>query len=479
MLRAFLLSPVLVFVFCWPALAPTDPDYWWHVRTGQLIAQTGSIPRVDVFSFTAAGQPWIAHEWLTELGFALVQSRFGYVGNVLGMGLLGGLAALALFATCRRWGVGELPAVVLVLWAFGMSLGSFGVRPQGMTRVLLTLSVLVLTIYRQHRDRRLLLVFPPLLALWSNLHGGFVIGLGLLGLSVLGEAVESVHTRSPKYVWPIALATALSAAATLLNPNGVSGLLYPLAYAQQGFGGQQLIAEWQPPDLRQPGFAPFGLSLLVAFALGWAGRPLGATEVLWALSFGLLGMQSVRNIQLYATVATPLIGARLRMEVPAFGRSIAQWQRPRRMAVLWSIVVVASAGVWALQFTRASDWAVQLGKEPSAAAFPVGGTAYIQDHGLRGNLFNQYEWGGYLIYAAYPDQHVFIDGRPDMYGQRLLDEYVTVERLRPNWRQILDTYDVRLMLIDKDGPLASELARDPQWRQLYVGPVERVFERGQ
>ncbi len=127
MLRAFLLTPVLALVFSWPALAPTDPDYWWHTRTGQLIAETGAIPHLDTFSFTAAGQPWIAHEWLTELAYYALQSHIGYVGNVVLMGLLGSLAALALFATCRRWGVGELPAMLLVLWAFGMSLGSLGV----------------------------------------------------------------------------------------------------------------------------------------------------------------------------------------------------------------------------------------------------------------------------------------------------------------------------------------------------------------
>src|SRR5258708_2794352 len=124
MLRAFLLTPVLAFVWSWPALAPTDPDYWWHTRTGQLIAQTGAIPHVDVYSFTAAGQPWIAHEWLTELIFYVVQAHVGCVGNVVLMGLVGSLTALALFATCRRGGVGELLATLLVLWAFGMSLGS-------------------------------------------------------------------------------------------------------------------------------------------------------------------------------------------------------------------------------------------------------------------------------------------------------------------------------------------------------------------
>jgi hypothetical protein len=115
--------------------------------------------------------------------------------------------------------------------------------------------------------------------------------------------------------------------------------------------------------------------------------------------------------------------------------------------------------------------------EPSTAQVPVDGAAYLRDHTLPGNLFNQFEWGGYLIYANYPEQRVFIDGRPDMYGPRIFNDYVTVAELLPGWRDILNRYDVGVILVDRDGPLAAELSRDPQWNQLFVGPVERVFAR--
>jgi hypothetical protein len=407
----------------------------------------------------------------------VVQHQWGYVGNVVLIGFLGSGAVLLLYATCRRWGVGELASVVLVLWAFGMSLGSFGVRPQTITRVLLALSVLVLTTYRQSRDWRVLVVFPPLFALWSNLHGGFAIGLGLLGLTLLGEGIEAARKRSWLCVRPIALTTVASVAATLINPNGLEGVLYPLAYIPQVTGGQQLISEWQPPDVRQPVFAPFALSVVLALALGLFRPPLRAVERLWGLAFAVLALQSVRNIQLYATVVMPLLGARLAYEMPAFRRTIAEWRRPRRMAVLWTIVALACAGVWFARFSEATDWHLQLGKQPSSAGYPVGGAAYLRDHDLKSNLFNQFEWGGYLIYANWPQQRVFIDGRPDMYGPDLFSQYVTVAELRPHWREILDSHDVRLALIDRDGPLAAELARDPEWRELYVGPVERLLER--
>jgi hypothetical protein len=472
-----LLAPVLVFVGSWPALVPTDPDYWWHVRTGQLIVESGAIPHADVFSSTALGQPWITHEWLTELVFYVLQAHFGYVANVLLIGALGSLAALALYATCRRWGAGELLAVVLVLWAFGMSIGSFGVRPQALTRVLLTLTGFLLIVYRQDRDRRVLWLLPPIFGLWANLHGGFAVGLALLGLTVVGETIGAVRSGTLAAALPLALASAVCVAATLLTPNGLAGLLYPLSYAQPDFGGQHLVTEWQPPDLRQLSFAPFGLSLLLALALGISRRPLTLTDTLVALGFSLLGLQAVRNIQLYATIATPLIGARLASTVPRLTRSVSAWRRPDRFAALWSLVAMLCAAVWIGRFSQTPGWNLQLGKEPLAAAYPVGGAAYLRDHDVRGTLFNQFEWGGYLIYTSYPAHHVFIDGRPDMYGRRVLDDYVTVDGLLPGWRGVLDSHDVRLLLIERDGPLAAEVGLDPRWRELYVGPVERLFER--
>jgi hypothetical protein len=480
-------------------LAPTDPDYWWHALTGQLIVQSGSVPTTDLYSFTAAGQPWIAHEWLTEVLFYVVQHQAGYVGNVALLALLGCLTVLMLFATCRVRGVGDLASVVLVLWAFGMSLGSFGVRPQTITRVLLTLVALLLTLYRLRRDWRWLLPLPAVFVLWANLHGGFAVGIGLVGLTLLGECIEAwrhgpwrrqvggaslpssmkeVDPEHPsRFPWPPAVTFVVCVAATLLNRNGLAGSLFPLAFLPQATSGQQLIAEWLPPDPRQLSFAPFWLSLLLLLALGLARRPLRAVELLWGLAFAILAIQSVRNIQLYATVVVPLLGARLAYEAPAFGRTVAEWRRPRRMLVLWSLATAACAALFLARFTQLAEWPVQLGAQPDARAVPVSGADYLQDHHLQGNLFNQFEWGGYLLYANNGAQPIFIDGRPVAYSTTLFDEYLTVANAQPGWRAVLAAHNVQLVLVDRDGPLAAELGRDQQWAQLYVGPVERLFQR--
>jgi hypothetical protein len=133
---------------------------------------------------------------------------------------------------------------------------------------------------------------------------------------------------------------------------------------------------------------------------------------------------------------------------------------------------------FALAFMAAQDVSVvQLGNEPSAATYPAGAVDYLRAHISEDNLFNDYYWGGYLIYQLYPDRRVFIDGRSDVYAERLMDRYAAVEQLKPNWRQVLDEHNVRLALVKKDSPLDVVLGIDEGWQELYVGEVERLFAR--
>ncbi|MBI4491276.1 MAG: hypothetical protein HY690_00580 [Chloroflexi bacterium] len=472
---ALLVAPLLFLVFYNHFFANTDPDYWWHVRTGQYIYETGTLPRQDLYSYTAVGHPWVTHEWLTELLFYVVQQQMGYVGNVALFGLVGAFTWLAVYATCRRRGVGELGALVLLLWGFGLAIGSANVRPQALTTLLLALSALLLTRYKQGHPRALWL-FPPLFALWVNLHGGYIIGLALLGLTVLGEAIALARRQPVAPLRPLVAVAALSALATLLNPHGFEALLYPFTYAGSANASMRYIVEWQSPDFHQPYFLLFAGSLLLSMALGLARRPLGATEALWMLGFALMALQSVRHMALYAVVATPLLGARLQAEVPTFRRSLAALQRPRLIAFTLPLVV---AGAAVLLPARAAQDGTgpQFGWEPSPATYPSGAVAYLRAHDPGGNLFNEYGWGGYLVYQLYPQRRVFVDGRADVYGDALLDTYWAVVDLRPGWRQTLDRHDVRLVLVKKESFLAVALQDDPAWEEVFVGPVERLFAR--
>jgi hypothetical protein len=450
----------------------TDPDYWWHVKTGQFIAETGTLPRVDIFSYTVAGQPWVTHEWLTQLLLYLVQERFGYVGNVALFALIGMLTSLAVYATCRLRGLGEPAAAVLMIGASVMAMGSANVRPQGMTALLLGVCILILTRYKLGQPR-VLWALPPLLALWVNLHGGYIIGLAVLGLAILGEGIARVLGRPSAPLRPLIVVSVLSAAATLLSPHGLDAIQYPFTYAGTQNASMRYIAEWQSPNFHQSYFILLGASLLLTILLGIGQRPLGPTEVLWTLAFTVMALQSVRHIPLYAIVMAPLLAARLQEVVPPLRRTLAEWRRPALLAVTWPLLALSVLKM----LSGAGETGAQFGTEPLAAGYPAGAVEYLRTHNPVGNLFNTYHWGGYLIYQLHPQRPVFIDGRADVYGDRFIDGYMKVMRLEPDWRRVLDEHDVRLVLVEKESPLAVVLTDDGAWQEIYAGEVERLFER--
>jgi hypothetical protein len=468
-----LLAPLLLLTALRYFYVPTDPDYWWHVRTGQLILETGALPRADDFSYTVAGQPWVTHEWLTEVIWYLVQSRFGYVGNVLLFAALGTTTCLLVYTTCRARGIGEPAAAILMLWAWGMAMPSANVRAQLLTVALSALLVLLITRYKQGQSRAIWLI-PPVFALWVNLHGGYLIGLVLLGLTCLGEALARALGRDAAPLRPLLAATVASMGATLLNPHGLEALLYPFTYAGTGNASMRYIMEWQSPDFHKPHFLLLAASLLLAIALGIGRRPLGPTEVLWTVGLALMALQSGRHIPLYAVVVTPLLAARLAAEAPLLARPLATWRRPRLLAVSWLLLAAAIPKI-----VLAADGlgSTQLGREPNSATYPAAAVEYLRSTRLEGNLYNSYYFGGYLVYELYPSRRVFIDGRADVYGDTFMDRYIRVSTLQPGWRQVLDEHDVRLVLVEKNSRLAAVLRGDPQWTETLVGEAERLFVR--
>jgi len=477
-----IVAPFLMLIAITFWFGQTDPDYWWHVRTGQLILETGQLPRTDPFSFTPAGTPWVTHEWLTEVIFALVARQFGYVGNVALCALLGAGTALVVWLTARRRGLGDRAATLLMLWAFAIMLPLTNVRPQMVTMLGLALTALLLTRYLDG-ETRVLWFLPPLLALWVNLHGGYVIGLVLLGLTLIGETIAPVLNPPigarprPRIPGPLLLATVVAVLATLANPHGVEALRYPFTYIGTGNASQRFIAEWQSPDFHATAFLPLAASLLAGLLGGYARRPVRPTELLWTVTLTLMALQSTRHAPLYAIVVLPLLGARVRERLPDWPRSLHRLRPPLATALPlfgWTFLVVGLAALLA----GGAALPLQTGTAPRADGYPAAGAAYLRAHPeLQGNLFNTYAWGGYLIGQLYPARRVFIDGRADVHGDALVTRARATERLAPDWRDSLAGWDIRLVLVEKDGPLATALRDDPGWREVLVGPVERLFVR--
>lgn len=469
-----LVGPFLTLIFGWFFLIKTDYDYWWHVRTGQLIWESGALPRTDPFSTTMAGAPWVTHEWASELLFYLVQRQWGYVGNTVLFGALAVVTFSLVWLTCRAWGVGQVGSTALMCIAFLISWANAGVRPQSITLLFLAATALVLTRYLRRQSAPLWLL-PPLCLLWVNLHGGYVIGLALIGLTVFGELLKPLFREARAPLGPLLVVGALAALATLVNPHGIEAWLYPFSYAGADNPSMRSIIEWQSPNFHESYFLSLAASLLLALVLGMHRAPLSLTQTLWTLAFAFLALRSVRHVPLYAVIVMPLIGARLAHELPALRGTLATWRRPALLLTVWPCLL---AVVLALA-PRALDQpgGAQTGREPNPDGYPSGGVAYLAAHPPRGLLFNEYAWGGFLIYHLYPQQRVFIDGRADVYSVAVHDRYDEIRRLKPRWRELLAEYGVTTLLVPRTSPLAVVLSTDPGWEVAYEGPIEIVLVR--
>lgn len=498
-----LLLPILILVAASYFFRHTDPDYWWHVRTGQLIVESGALPRTDSFSYTAAGQPWVIHEWLTQLGFYLIQHSLGYWANAALFGLLGTLTLLAVYAISRLRGLGEVGATLFSLLALLVGAASANIRPQMITALFLAIAALILTKARVRGNPSLhvaasaskqphsssmpaagnpkqtvpvgLWLLPLLMVLWANLHGGYVIGLVLIWLTVAGEGFAGRSGRPAIPFKPLLLVALLAAAATLVSPNGLSTITYPFTYAGTGNASMRFIREWQSPDFHVPFIWVFAAILLLSTVVGFGGSPLGLSEILWALVFGFLALTSLRHVPLYGIIVVPLIGTRLANWLPVLRRPIARWRRITPLFAFWLLLPLVL--IWVLLGVRQGNLDLQIAREPSSATYPAGGVAFLSTSDLKGNLFNEYGWGGYLIYHLYPQRLVFIDGRADVYGDEHVEDYFEVAWVQPGWHGVLDQHQVALALVRKDSSQAVLLESSGEWDQLFVGPVEVLFAR--
>lgn len=474
--RRLLLVVVFLAIFSFDLARPTDIDFWWHLGTGEIIAHTGAVPGTDPFSYTAAGRPWIAHEWLWELGVFRIYACGGFALAVLASALLVTLTYAVLYRLLRRLGANEILAGALTLWAAVLALPNLGVRPRELTFLFVALFARYLLLYREGTVQRLW-VLPIAMAVWVNVHGAFVLGIALLALVAAGETFAwwRVGGRSPRH---LVVVGGLTLAAVALNPSGPRMLLYPFSYYfGDGNPSLRIVTEFQSPDFHEPMSLLFAAGLAAFMVFGVRRGRQAVPDAILVTAFTLSALVSTRQISVAALVLAPLLALRL-CERFQLARELPPPRLPRGLTALNWIVLAALLAGGGIYAARADTWhRIQLAATPDAGLMPVAGARFIEEHELPGAVFNHQAWGGYLIHAWHPRRRVFIDGRIDMYGPDIVREYTAVVNIQPQWESVLEKYDVRTVLVPTQSPLSVLLSTHPRWDRLFEGPVEDVFVR--
>jgi hypothetical protein len=451
-------------------LQPADFDYWWHRRTGEYIVHNLSVPRSDIFSFTARGQPWTDHEWLSQVPIYLGEGAFGYLGVFLLFMALGVGAWWLTYRLLQREGLGELQALGLSI-AVAAFAAYWRLKPAMFTVFLL--AYFLSEMYAARRgERQRLWHLAPLMALWANLHGGYVVGLVLLALLAASQWWDRRTTTGPGWQH-VAMVLAIAFLATGLNPYTYKLWEYPLTYLGGSNASLARVAEWQSPNFHQLRNAPLALLMLSGLVVGVNGRRFDVWRTLLMLVFGAMALQAMRHQPLFAIVWAAVIGPSLLERWPWWGKTPA-----RRGGVSSLNYALLAAGVAAfLTALAASPRGIPLRSAPTGGAIPqpVAGAAYIDEHYPGARIFNDYEWGGYLIDRLYPRERVFIDGRADLYGP-LVVEYGTLLMGGGDWQAAFARYGVDVALLSPSLPIVAEL-KQAGWSVGYEDESQVVLAK--
>lgn len=474
----------ILFVFLAALQIPDDPDLWWHLRTGEYVLENG-IPDTDPFTYTVRDEPWGMHEWLSDVTMFKVWDWLGFNGLAVVFALLIAAAfALIYFNTPGR----PYLAFFLASWAVIIDLPAFNPRPNMFNIFFGAVFIFLLDGWRQGKlSRRWLWLLPATTLLWVNLHSGFLLGICIMGVYLVGGWAE--HWLRPGQLadddlslddlrW-LGLMLGLSAVVSLANPGLYRIWWFPI---ETHFSNSAILAninEWQSPDFGNPFFWLFGIMMLGGFTLFiYSPRKVSFTEILLFGGLAATSLLSRRNMLFFVIPATPIIAHHLLAlleNTPAY--PLLSGERPapptpRWQAILNVGIVIAVAVAGGVRITD------RLAERPAVVAdwYPVAAVEYMADEGLKDErVFSWFGWGGYLIWQDIP---TFIDGRADLFGSDFFATYLAAEQGRRDWQTVLDDYDVQVVLFPADHfALTSLLALSPDWQEVYRDDVAVIFQR--
>lgn len=457
-----------------------DTDTFWHLRAGAWMLEHRQLLNFDVFSHTRYGQAWVNHSWLSELGMAAVFAVGGFNALNIATALIIWLTFVFVYLSGEGNPLMRAFAVVLAAATSGVY---WSARPQIVSLLLTAVFGYVLIQFRLRQINRLWLL-PLLMVLWVNLHGGFALGFILLAITIGGEGWgmlwRDTRPRATANTTELTKIFFWCVLAAAINPYGAQMLAYPFRTVSIGVL-QNYIQEWQSPNFHAREAQVFIVMWVATFGVVGAGRRLiGMTDFLLFAAFTALALLAGRNIAAFAVVAAPILMrhgnsalAQLRDRLPAPSPA-AQPLSSALLRLNWALLtIVAAAAIYKMTLPL-NPQTVNAAIEKYA---PVGAAAYLQTNPPAGKMFNAYNFGGYLVWALYPQTPVFVDGRTDLYDDALLTEYLNTYLTGDGWEESLATYDISVVVVESESPIARALAARPDWQVMYRDSLAVVIQK--
>ena len=467
-----------------PRILNFDGDLPRHILTGNVILQTHRVPTTDIFSFRTVGFPSLPHEWLSEVIFASIYDWLGLDGIVL-------LTALVIMLT---WGIvyrriiqqsnSFFSSIIFIILGVAASQIHVLPRPHIFTYLLTAIWVTLLESINKNKTRSWW-TLPLVMLIWVNMHGMFVVGVFILVIYLIGDLLDHpsigwFKNQKTKSLW---LGGGLSFTTTLLSPSGPK-IWEAIASLGSNAYITSKVSEYQSANFHLPETWPFILILMLTI-LGFA-RSTGKIswiEILLTISFTGLALYTSRMIPLFAIVVTPIAA-----------KAVTDWVRyeyhqSRLFIVEENIFKLNSDSnglVWIFAIILIAAMLLRSGRtiDPQGRGnvfdknfFPIAAVSWLDTHPQKGHMFNEFDWGGYLLLNLWPHQQIFMDGFTHIYGEVLTREYQQVISLETGWEEILKKYDVNWVIIRVNTALAKKLSVSPEWIKEYEDQTAVIFVR--
>jgi hypothetical protein len=476
-----------------------DPDFYWHVKTGEYILSSGSLPNTDIFSYTQSGKPWVLHEWLFQVLVYLVFANASWLGVNLLVASLYTACCYVMFLAVKRLLDGKEGKALIITLLCGSLFTGVAPRPYLFTLLFFALFLYRLIVFKYAKDASHLWLFPLVMPFWTNLHGGYFIGIFLLCLFLAAEWFGGLLNAQSKAserqdLMRLAGVTALAVLATLINPEFIHHWWYPFQVIGMD-ASKGIIEEWRSPDFHQPVFLYFLVVVtgVVGIAL-YSGRRLELTEFVIPATFVASAFIARRNMPFAAIAIAPFLALQLKAAAAQLEKSVTQpgvapssvvrlMQRlvgstvrapeisPRVESFLNAWLIVLTLIVVAVQYPGRQKGM----NETLKTIIPVQATDFVARNHIQGRMFNAYHYGGYLIYRLFPAQKVFIDGRADMFGDAFVKYAIGAYQGNSIWKQAFEKYQIDYVICETESPIRQLLLEGGGFKLVFDDRMHSVL----
>ena len=486
--RLYLSTTITVFAVCYTGLILLpgfsllqDPDTFWHIRTGQWILDHAQFPTVDVFSYTANGKAWISTEWIPQIFFAIAYKFGGWRAVVVVTAVCAAAAISILGLYLVRW----LRFSVVIGWT-ALTMMAIGphllARPHIFSYVLMAIWMInLLDSYDDDSSLPSLRTLVPLIVLWANVHGSFTFGLALLGIFAVVLFLRNIARRNYAECRHLILTVCIVSAGALLTPYGISPAFMTLELLDLKYTIPQIV-ELRAPDFQVSKNSLFFFSCIVAAVAGFGIRLSGARLITF-ICMMIAGLSYARGLLMFFflapfILARPLAKGVSYLKAQPWGIQFSDGNKAEDPVLRYlhkRFVAVPTACMTVAALVTASTWWRE-DIVPAKSVAPKAAIDFVQHENITGNVFNDYNFGGFLVFLDIP---TFVDGRALPFGDDFLHKYFDVIDLVDTSAafKMLDDYKVSWIILRPTTPLTKAITESPFWDKVFSDAYSVVFTR--